>query len=108
RRSAWAVRLNTMPNSTGSGWSTSDPQGADLGTLAPRWDRPEAWHDKAVRWAKPITLSAVGLSLAVHLALWIIAAFVIIGGGQAGGAGGGGDSGAIGVAVMTESELGKL
>jgi hypothetical protein len=53
-------------------------------------------------------MGALGISMLVHLLLWIIAAFVLIGGGQAGGAGDGNGSGTVGVAVMTEAELGQL
>jgi hypothetical protein len=53
-------------------------------------------------------MGAIGVSMLLHLILWMVAAFVLIGGGQAGGAGDGGDGGAVGVAVMTEAELGQM
>src|SRR5262245_38646 len=77
-RSGQVVRLMQMPERTppGSGWSGTGPQDAELGALGPRWDQPQSVYDRVMRWAKPITLSAVGLSLLVHLSLWIIAAFL--------------------------------
>ncbi len=60
-----------------------------------------------MRWAPPATLAASLLSLLIHLTFVAIAAVIYVGGAQAGGAGPGG-SGTVGVAVMTEAELGQL
>lgn len=95
-----------MPDALGSGWRSRDPLMAEDGDGAP--GGPQPWHRRFGRWAPPATMAAVGISLVVHLVLWIVAAFVLIGGAQAGGAGSGEGSGAIGVAVMTETELGQL
>ena len=54
-----------------------------------------------------VTLAASLLSLLVHLTFIAIAAVIYVGGAQAGGAGGGGNN-TVGVAVMTEAELGQL
>jgi hypothetical protein len=57
-----------------------------------------------------MTLAAVTISLFLHLVFWGIAAAVMVGGAQAGGAGGGSgnEDASIGVAVVTESELGEM
>jgi hypothetical protein len=57
-----------------------------------------------------MTLAAVAISLFLHLVFWGIAAVVMVGGAQAGGAGGGSgnDNATVGVAVVTESELGEM
>lgn len=74
--------------------------------------RPRRWTDFFpvwfVKWAPPATIAALSLSLLIHLLLWGVAAVVYLGGAQAGGAGGGGGPTAIGVAVVTEAELGEM
>ena len=69
-----------------------------IGALLPSW---------FMRWAPPATLAASLLSLLVHLTFVGIAALIYVGGAQAGGGGGGGNQ-TVGVAVMTEAELGQL
>lgn len=91
----------------GSGWSTGDPHLAGEEALRPATLDQDDWQRRFVRWAPPATMAAAGASLLVHLVLWMIAAFILIGGGQAGGAGGGRGDNTVGVAVMTEAELGK-
>jgi hypothetical protein len=61
-----------------------------------------------MKWAPPALLGATGLSLLIHLLLGLVAAFILVGGGIVGAAGGGGDGQPIGVAVMTEAELGSV
>lgn len=63
-------------------------------------------RDKFIRWAPPAMLGAVGLSVLIHALLGLVAALVLVGGAQAGGSSGGGDGQPVGVAVMTEAELG--
>ncbi len=63
--------------------------------------------DWFMRYAPPATLAATLLSLLIHLVVVAVAAIIYVGGAQAGGAGGGGNN-TVGVAVMTEAELGQL
>src|SRR5207253_9699318 len=48
------------------------------------------------------------LSLLVHFIIGIIAALIYVGGAQAGGGTEGNQAGGVGVAVMTETELGQM
>ncbi|MFN0132947.1 MAG: vWA domain-containing protein [Phycisphaerales bacterium] len=87
------------------------------GTDEPHWaDGPDAVSPEPASarrrvsdWVLRASMSAAGLSILIHLALWGIAAIIYVGGIQAGGGGvaqaGGGN---VGVAVMTEAELGGL
>jgi hypothetical protein len=80
----------------------------DLGAegRGPSWYRVlPAWLR---HWAPPATMAAVGISLIIHASMWVVAAAIMIGGSVSGAAGGAGDAGPIGVAVMTEAELGEL
>ena len=70
-------------------------------------DGPAGWKEQVIRWAPPALLGAAGISLLIHTILGVVAALILVGGGQAGGAGGG-SSEEIGVAVMTEAELGSV
>jgi hypothetical protein len=103
------VRLDLMPEMHGSGWRSDDPRtgaGSPLGPASLEADGD--WKSRFMRWIRPLTMGAVGMSLLIHLVLWAIAAFVLIGGGQAGGAGEGTGNGTVGVAVMTEAEFAQM
>ncbi|MEX2219091.1 MAG: hypothetical protein WD749_10070 [Phycisphaerales bacterium] len=96
-----------MTRMRASGWSQAtdtDAEDASRGQPA----LPPTLGDRLIRWAKPASLTAAGTSLVVHLVLWALAALIVIGGGQAGGAGGGSGDGIVGVAVVTEAELGQM
>lgn len=90
----------------------SDPQESNLpGAAGPNPDAaPDPrWRGRLGRWFLRASMSAAGLSILIHLILWGVAAVIYVGGMQAGGGGaaqaGGGN---VGVAVMTEAELGGL
>lgn len=95
-----------------SGWSPAAtpphaPEAVTLDSQRPAW--ADYLPDWLLRWAPPATLAAILISLSVHLIMLIIAAIIFVGGGQAGGGtDSGGGQGAVGVAVMTEAELGQM
>jgi len=115
-----ADTILTMPERLTTGWRSRDEAGvssgaaaggeAEAGVAGPAAsgrlrDMLPGWLWK---WAPPATIAAITLSLFIHMVLWGVAAVVMFGGGQAGGAGGGGGNQAIGVAVVTEAELGAM
>lgn len=61
-----------------------------------------------MKWAPPAMLGAVGLSMLIHAMLGLVAALVLVGGAQAGGSKGEGNGETVGVAIMTEAELGSI
>jgi hypothetical protein len=103
-----------MPDRLETGWQTRTeeevapavPAAGQIEGPLPPW--ASMFPDWFVKWAPPATLMAIVLSLMIHLIAGGIAAIIHIGGAQAGGAGGSGGSNAVGVAVMTESELGQM
>jgi hypothetical protein len=106
--------MELMPEGPQTGWRLEGVTqeaipSVDLGAEGrwPAWYRAlPPWMRK---WAPPATAAAFGISLLVHGALWVIAAVIIVGGGIVGsGSGGAGDARPIGIAVMTEAELGEL
>lgn len=63
------------------------------------------------RWAPPLTLAGLTLSLLLHIGFLVLAAIWLVGGGGGGGGTAGaqaGGGGVVGVAVMTDEELGQL
>jgi hypothetical protein len=102
-----------MPERPRTGWrfegvTQEAIPSVDLGAEGrwPGWYR--ALPPELRKWAPPATMAAVAISVVIHGLLWVIAAVVIVGGvAQAGGAGGGDQQG-VGVAIMTEAELGEL
>src|SRR5437867_720660 len=92
-----------------SGWRS-----AAGGDASPALDHPQSRGWAAflpqwfIRWAPPATLGAASLSLLVHFIIGIIAALIYVGGAQAGGGAEGKQAGGVGVAVMTETELGQM
>ncbi len=102
-----------MPEGLKTGWrlervTAEAIPSVDLGAEG-RWP---GWYRALPRWmrhwAPPATMAAIGISVLIHASLWAVAAAIMIGGSYMGAAGGAGDSGPIGVAVMTEAELGEL
>jgi hypothetical protein len=105
-----------MPQSPGtfwqSGWRGGEAPSAIPATTTPEVAALSAWRaflpDWFLKWAPPATLGAIGLSFLIHVLIGVIAAIIHFGGAQAGGAGDAPGSGGVGVAVMTEAELGKM
>jgi hypothetical protein len=105
--------MERMPQAPQTGWRQAGTDAAAPGVgheglpgPMPGWYR--ALPPWIREWAPPLTLAALAISFFAHLVFWGIAAVVIVGGAQAGGGGGGGQETSIGVAVITEAELGAL
>jgi hypothetical protein len=85
-------------------------EGVDLEQSAslPEWYK--RLPPRVRRLAPPLTLAGLAISLLVHIVFLLLAAIWLVGGGigDAGGSGAGGSAGVVGVATMTEQELGSI
>jgi hypothetical protein len=99
--------MSTMPDGQGSATNHTREAGAlsPPPLDAPRTTDPQT-PGRWSRWGRPAAAAWMASAI-IHLLILLIAAFITVGGGHIGGARPG-DPETIGIAVLTESELGNL